>query len=105
MKLRSHAELGRTAAAPHGPSASSPTAARGRRCVVVEVRPAEQPLSAEELRRREEELERLIIKAACRRAARLAEQNGNGLVRPNGRARRRSPADRVGATSDGATGR
>jgi hypothetical protein len=31
-----------------------------------------EPLSEEELRRREQELERLIIKAACRRAARLA---------------------------------
>jgi hypothetical protein len=48
---------------------------RGRR-MAIELRPAAEPLSAEELRRREEELERLIIKAACRRAARLAEELG-----------------------------
>ena len=46
---------------------------RARR-VLVELRPAAESLSVEELRRREEELERLIIKAACRRAARLAEE-------------------------------
>ena len=45
---------------------------RARR-MLVELRPAREPIS-EELRRREEELERLIIKAACRRAARLAEE-------------------------------
>jgi hypothetical protein len=34
--------------------------------------------SAEELRQREQELERLIVKAACHRAARLAGQPGAG---------------------------
>ena len=48
---------------------------RARR-VVVELRPASEPLSVEELRRREEELKQLIIKAACRRSARLAEELG-----------------------------
>ena len=57
---------------------------RARR-VLVELRPAPEPVSAEELRRREEELERLIIKAACRRAARLAEGPG-GLEPPDGHA-------------------
>jgi hypothetical protein len=49
---------------------------RGRRSVAVELRPAAEPPSDEELRQRERELERLIIKAACRRATRLAEQTG-----------------------------
>lgn len=57
---------------------------RARR-VLVELRPAPEPVSAEELRRREEELERLIIKAACRRAARLAEGLG-GLDPADGHA-------------------
>ena len=57
---------------------------RGRR-VLVELRPASEPLSGEELRRREEELKQLIIKAACRRAARLAEGLG-GLDPPDGHA-------------------
>jgi hypothetical protein len=46
------------------------------RHLLVELRPVPEPLSAEELRRREEELERLIVKAACRRATRLAEELG-----------------------------
>lgn len=78
---------GTAAATPDGQAAA--VGARGRRCVVLEVRPAEQPLSAEELRRREEELERLIVKAACLRAARLAEQNATGHVRVDAPARRR----------------
>ena len=49
-------------------------AGRARRGVMVELRAATEPLSAEELRRREAELERLIVKAACRRAARLAAE-------------------------------
>ena len=53
------------------------------RRVAIALRPAREPLSAEELRRREEELERLIIKAVCRRAARLAEGLG-GLDRAAG---------------------
>lgn len=48
---------------------------RGRGPVRMELRPIEEPLSAEELRWREQELERLIIKAACHRAARLAGQS------------------------------
>ena len=55
------------------------------RRLLVELRPVSEPLSAEELRRREEELERLIIKAACRRAARLAEGLG-GLDPADGHA-------------------
>jgi hypothetical protein len=51
---------------------------RARRPVAVELRPTAEPPSDEELRRREQELERLIIKAACLRAARLAEQAGAG---------------------------
>ena len=62
-----HAE----AHAPSSIAAPQPTP-RHRRQVTVELRPVSEPLSAEELRRREQELERLIIKAACRRAARLA---------------------------------
>ncbi|MPZ50971.1 MAG: hypothetical protein GEU75_17005 [Dehalococcoidia bacterium] len=38
----------------------------------VKLVPSSERLSAEELRRREADLERLIIKAACLRAARLA---------------------------------
>ena len=53
--------------------------------MLVELRPAPEPVSTEELRRREEELERLIIKAACRRAARLAEGHG-GLDPADGHA-------------------
>jgi hypothetical protein len=45
---------------------------RGPRQIMVEMREVAHPLSDEELRRREQELERLIIKAACRRAVRLA---------------------------------
>ncbi len=60
-------------------------AGRARRGVAVELRPAVEPLSAEELRHREEELERLIIKAACRRAARLAEELGGGPGQVDGR--------------------
>ncbi len=61
--------------------------ARARR-VALALRPAGDPISAQELRRREEELERLIIKAACRRAARLAE----GISGP-GPANGRPPAE------------
>ena len=60
-------------AQPH--SAPVPAAAsrgRARRHITVELRQVSEPPPVEELRRREEELERLIIKAACRRAARLA---------------------------------
>jgi hypothetical protein len=44
----------------------------GRRQITVEMREVAHPLGDEELRRREQELDRLIIKAACRRAVRLA---------------------------------
>jgi len=47
---------------------------RTRRRVEVALRPAEQTISADEFRLREQELERLIIKAAYRRAVRLATQ-------------------------------
>lgn len=67
---------GRTAAWPTQSSSSLP--ARTRKRFRVEVRIASEPLSPDELRRREQELERLIIKAACRRAARLAELSDNG---------------------------
>lgn len=43
-----------------------------RPAVTVELRTVASTLPAEELRRRERELERLIVTAACRRAARLA---------------------------------
>lgn len=56
----------------HEPTASG----RSRRRIRIELRPIEHLSSAEELCRREQELERLIIKAACRRAARLAQQFG-----------------------------
>lgn len=49
---------------------------RRRRHITVELRQVSDPLPDGELRRREQELERLIIKAACRRAARLAGQSG-----------------------------
>lgn len=58
---------------------------RAGRGVAVELRPATEPLSAEELRRREAELERLIVKAACRRAARLAAGLAGGPGRVDGR--------------------
>jgi hypothetical protein len=45
----------------------------------MELRPVAEPLSAEDLRWREQELERLIIKAACRRATRLAGQPAPGV--------------------------
>ena len=60
-------------------------AERARRVVAVERRPTTEPLSAEELHRRETELERLIIKAACRRAARLAAEPAGGLDWADGR--------------------
>ena len=67
------------AAAPAPPKTSTvdPPPARTRKRFEVEVRIASDPLRADELRRREQELERLIIKAACRRAARLAELLGH----------------------------
>lgn len=57
------------------PSATVPATESGRRRrrpITVELRTVSEPLSEEELRWREQELERLIIKAACHRAARLA---------------------------------
>jgi hypothetical protein len=54
---------------------------RRRRALAVEVRAAEERPSAEDLRRREQELERLIIKAACHRARRLAGQSGGDALR------------------------
>jgi hypothetical protein len=54
------------------PDASRP---RRRQHFTVELRQLREPLADAELRRRQQELERLIIKAACRRAARLAGQS------------------------------
>lgn len=54
---------------------------RRRRSLAVEVRATAERPSAEELRRREQELERLIIKAACHRARRLAGQSGGDALR------------------------
>jgi hypothetical protein len=50
---------------------------RRGRTIAVELRPASEAPSEEEFRRRERELELLIIKAACRRATRLAGQLGD----------------------------
>jgi hypothetical protein len=42
--------------------------------VTIELRPVAPTAPTEDLRRRERELERLIVTAACRRAARLAAE-------------------------------
>jgi hypothetical protein len=86
------------AGTPSGTAAGAePRPARARRRVVVELRTPTSPFPEEELRRREQELERLIVKAACRRAARLAGQLGDG---PTAAGRGATPPG--GAGSDGA---
>lgn len=60
-----------------GNRAAGPRSSRSRRPLAVEYRVA-TGASGDELRRRELELERLIIKAACHRAARLADTCGPG---------------------------
>jgi hypothetical protein len=73
------------AGTPSGTAAGAePRPARARRRVVVELRTPTSPFPEEELRRREQELERLIVKAACRRAARLAGQLGDGPAAADG---------------------
>lgn len=57
---------------------------RSRRRVEVALRLAEQPICADEFRQREQELERLIIKAAYRRAVRLATQPHSDVGRVSG---------------------